>query len=143
MELRQLEHRIEEERRRDELRGRLERQQREAERQQREAERDADREARLAQLKDAAELAAKEAELRKAAENDLEWDRRHDFDGESVQAIGASPAKQLNEAHEEAHPLVTDTPAPADISEKQAGHRPAPESKRSQSATAWISNAGE
>ena len=69
----QLERRLEEERR-------LERQQQEAERQQREAE----RAARLAEARDAAQLAATEAELRKAAENDLTWDRVDDFRGETA-----------------------------------------------------------
>lgn len=75
MRVQQLERRLEEERR-------IERQQQEAQRQQREMERSA----RLAEARDAATLAAKEADLRKAAESDLTWDRVDDFCDETAAA---------------------------------------------------------
>ena len=72
-ELQQLERRLEEESQR-------ERRQAEALRQQREMERSA----RLAEARDVAELANVEAELQKAAENDLAWNRVDDFAGETA-----------------------------------------------------------
>ena len=75
MRVQQLERRLEEEREAQRL-------QQEAQQRQREAERSA----RLAEARDAAALATKEAELRKAAESELTWDRIDDFRGEPTDA---------------------------------------------------------
>ena len=91
MRLQQLERRLEEERRIERQQQEAQRQHQEAQRQQQEAQRqqrEMERLARLAEARDAATLAAKEAELRKAAESDLAWDRVDDFCDETAAAEG-------------------------------------------------------
>lgn len=122
LELRQLEKRVEEERRKDEL----ERQQRETERQ-----------ARIARARDAAELAAREAELRKAAENDLQWDRRHDFDGEAVTLDVPTQAERPNETLTEVRPPEHNCRT-VHHPEGQTGQGSIPGPKQVQTATSWI-----
>ena len=91
--LKQLERRLEKERKIERQQQEAQRQQQEAQRHQQEVQRhqqevqrELERSARLAEARDAAELAAKEAELRKAAESDLTWDRVDDFCGETAVA---------------------------------------------------------
>ena len=91
MRVHQLERRLEEERK-------LERQQQEAQQRQQEAQqrqREVERSARLAEARDAAQLAAREAELRKAAENDLTWNRVDDFCDETAVAEERSARQKL------------------------------------------------
>ena len=109
--LQQLERRLEEERR-------IERQQQEAQRQQREME----RLARLAEARDAVTLAAKEAELRKAAESDLAWDRVDDFCDETAAAEGLHHREA--ETHGEGQERTDATRETCPNSEDSAACRP-------------------
>ena len=85
VQLRQLERRLESERELERNERELEQRQAEAQQRQRELE----RATRLASARDAAELAAVEAELRKAAEDDLAWNRVDDFAGEGSHVAGS------------------------------------------------------
>ena len=87
LQVEQLDRRLDEERLLEEAKSKLEQHQREMEQRQREMEqrqREIERTARLAEARDAAELAAKEADLRQAAESELQWERMNDFDGEEA-----------------------------------------------------------
>ena len=91
LQVEQLERRLDEARLLEEAKSKLEQYQREMEQHQREMEqrqrqmeqrqREIGRTVRLAEARDAAELAAKEADLRQAAESELQWERMNDFDG--------------------------------------------------------------
>ena len=113
MRVQQLERRLEEERKLERQQQEAQRQQQEAQWQQQEAQqeaqrqqqeaqqeaerqqREAERTARLVEARDAAQLAAREAELRKAAENDLTWDRVDDFCGETAVDEDRSAGRSL------------------------------------------------
>ena len=116
--LKQLERRLEKERKIERQQQEAQRQQQEAQCHQQEVQRELERSARLADARDAVELAAKEAELRKAAESDLTWDRVDDFCGETAVAaerLQQEPRAAGNTVSQQTSDEVTEMCQPSSV----------------------------